>query len=288
MLTSLLKAAKAPAMALCVLMTPSIAKAEIVALQSQQNGSYVCFHGDFLSARCDHARALPIEIVRLGGGMIALRNTQTGGYIRAGLTRNTLLGRGGRQIGTWERFQMQEWNGATYFRSPHANAFVRAGIGSDTLLGAVSPHMRGWEAFNLVRPAASNGQGAGSRPPAPRRNVDFAGTWRLDQLVTARDGHRPIEGIRAHENRVVIGGDGSLSFSLGCNDVSGRLVQRGRDRLETQGALLTTRMACRNAAFELERALSAAMEQAARFAIRAGGRFVISGRDGSFIQLMRL
>jgi heat shock protein HslJ len=287
MLKSFLKAASAPLLAFGIMWTPSLANAQTVALQSQQNGSYVCFHGGFLSARCDRARALPLEIVRLNDGMVALRNTQNGDFIRAGLTQNTLLGQGGRQIGAWERFQMQEWNGATYFRSPQANAFVRAGIGTDTLLGATSPHMRGWEAFNVVQ-IASSGPVAAPQPPERARLVAFAGNWRLDQLVTARGGHQPMEGIRPGDNRIMIDGDGSMGFTLGCNEVSGRLVQRGQDRIEAEGSFFTTRMACQNAAFELERKLTQALGQAQRFAVRQGGRFVISGRDGSFIQLMRM
>lgn len=287
MLKSLLKAATLPLVALGIICAPSIANAQTVALQSQHNGSYVCFHGHFLSARCDRARALPIEIVRLGDGMIALRNTQSGDFIRAGLTEGTLLGRSSPQVGTWERFQMQEWNGATYFRSPHANAFIRAGIGSDTLLGAVSPHMSSWEAFNLVQ-LASSGPAAAALPPARVRNVAFAGNWRLDQLVMAHGGYQPIEGIRPGENRVMINNDGSMAFSLGCNEVSGRFVQHGNDRLVTEGSFFSTRVACQNAAFELERKLSQTLQQAQRFAVRNGGRLVINGRDGSFIELVRI
>jgi heat shock protein HslJ len=290
MFKSLLRAASIPLAALTLFAAPAIAEARVVHLQSQQNGSYVCFHGTYLSARCDQARALPIEIVSLGNGMVALRNMQTGGYIRAGLTQGTLLGGNSAQIGAWERFQMQDWNGATYFRSPQANAFVRAGIGQDTLLGATSPHMRGWEAFNLVQPASSQ-RAAAPRPGAAVTPVAFRGRWQLDQLMTARGGHQPLEGIRPDENMISIDPNGSIIFSLGCNRVNGILIQRGEDEISAGGAFFTTRRgaaACSNSAFNLEQTLLDTLEQAERFAVRGGGRFVISGRDGSFIQMRRL
>lgn len=282
-----LKVAGAALLAINSWFAATAANAEIVLLQSQQNGSYVCYHGEYLAARCDRARALPIQILSLGDGSVALRNADGGEYIRAGLTQNTLLGRSGREVGAWERFRMQEWNGATYFHSPQADAFVRAGIGPDTLLGAVSPHMRGWEAFTLVEPG-SGGPVAAPQPAATVRPVAFEGVWRLDQLVTAQGGHHPIDGIQPGENRVSIDPNGTIGFSLGCNQVNGVLVQRGQDGIETEGPFVTTRMACRNAAFDLERLLADTLEQGHRFAVRDGGRFVISGRDGSFIQLMRL
>jgi hypothetical protein len=260
---------------------PTFAQAtERVALQSRQNDAYVCLRGDFYAAACRGPQAAVFDLQRLSGGEIAFRDTRNGRYMRAGLTQGTLLGIGNTRIGTWERFQMQEWNGSVFLRSPQAGAFVRAGIGQEALLGAVSPHTRGWEEFRLVPVGSQASGGSGSSA------VPFAGRWNIQALA---NGNRSRLTLPPGGGDMVVATDGSFRFSFGCNEVTGRFVTPSGQDIRLQGGLQTTFVNCQHlgAAMPAERSMSDMLPEVVSFDIENGRWFLLDRRGVARIGMVR-
>ncbi|RIA55809.1 fascin domain-containing protein [Dichotomicrobium thermohalophilum] len=74
-----------------------------------------------------------------------------GTYIRAGVTKNTLLATGSPHIKGWETFTLIRLSdGKIALRSEQNGKYVRAGVGQNSLLAAVSSRIGGWEQFEFV------------------------------------------------------------------------------------------------------------------------------------------
>jgi putative lipoprotein len=116
----------------------------------------------------------------------------------------------------------------------------------------------------LVAGVTMNGCGGGPSPLAGT-------TWAL----TAVDGRAPAAGAPVW---LTFGEDGSIAGSTGCNAIGGRWKASGSELRIAE--LSATLIACPGAVGEVEAAFTAALRQAASFAI-AGGRLNIMDETGA-------
>lgn len=84
--------------------------------------------------------------------LVSLRSAQSGRFVRAGFTSDTLLSARSPEARGWETFEIQDvGQGLVTLRSRQNGRYVRAGVGPGALLAATSDHARSWETFRLVR-----------------------------------------------------------------------------------------------------------------------------------------
>ncbi len=82
---------------------------------------------------------------------IALQSVQSGLYVRAGLTQQSLLAAVSPHVQEWETFRVVPQDGAIVaLQSIQSNKYVRAGVGEDSRLAAVSSQVSGWEKFRWI------------------------------------------------------------------------------------------------------------------------------------------
>lgn len=242
-----------------------------VTLQSQQNGRYVCSGGTWLAASCDVREAIQFEMDYLADGSVAFRDLETGRYMSAGQDAQGMISVLANAIGPRERFEIQDWNVATYLRSAVAGAFVRAGIGQQTYLGAASPHMGGWEAFRVL-PASDIGPVG--EIELPDRIERLAGDWQIAHLALADSSMVLLE----EGSRMFIMENGRFSSDLGCNMISGQFVLRGAG-IGLAGAPLIQRRGCSADAHARDSIMIDALEATTHYEFDEARRLLID-RNG--------
>lgn len=243
-----------------------------VTIQSLQNGKYATFTGGYLAANTTQAQAYIFQEVHMGGNSYAFRDRASGRYLRAGVTSNTLLAIGGRNIGTWEQFEVVTRAGVSTMRSIQNGKYIRAGIGRDALFGAVSDRRGAWEQFRITPVAA---------PRAAAWTPPFAGSWTVRRVLNAAGNRIPVNRVALLDSHFDIYENGRFVFSAGCNDVTGRIVHRPADSGISFTNLRITRVNCANAAFDLERTVLSVLSEI-RFARMGSDRlFLTRNAEGS-------
>lgn len=84
--------------------------------------------------------------------LVTLRSAQSGRFVRAGFTSETLLSARSSEARGWETFEIEDvGQGLVTLRSRQNGRYVRAGVGPGALLAATSDRARSWETFRLAR-----------------------------------------------------------------------------------------------------------------------------------------
>ncbi len=248
------------------------ANAGDVTIQSVQSGKYTAFTSGYLTANTTQARAYVFQEVHMGGSSYAFRDRASGRYLRAGVTGNSLMALGGREIGTWEHFEVITRGGVSTLRSMQNGKYVRAGIGSNSLLGAVSNNRGGWEQFRITPVGA---------PPAAAWTPPFAGSWKVRRVLNAAGNRIPLNRVALQSADFNIYQDGRFTFTAGCNNVTGRFIHRPADSGISLTNVFITRVNCANAAFDLERTVMSVLSEI-RFARMGSDRlFLTRNAQGS-------
>lgn len=86
-----------------------------------------------------------------GDRIVALQSSQSGLYVRAGVTGQTLLAASSGQVAGWETFKVIDLGGGLVaLQSMQNRKYVRAGVGTDSRLAAVSGAIQAWERFRWI------------------------------------------------------------------------------------------------------------------------------------------
>ena len=261
-----------------VLLPGGIVFAGDLVLQSVHSNLYVGVRNDRLAAVVrDQNRALRLEKVQLQGNRIALRDVRNRQYVRAGVTRNTLLATGSPHIRGWETFELHRMGGGgVALKSVQNGKFVRAGVGRGSLLAAVSDRASSWEMFRLVAAHQQSKQSGG----------DLVGRWRVIRLRALQTGHMVrLPNQTSSRSRVTIDQQGRLSASVGCNTISARISHSGH-RVRVSSPMMTKKRCQDDLVFQTELSLSNALRHSALISRASRGDVVFYGNDQR--PLMRL
>lgn len=192
-------------------------------------------------------QALVVDRIRLDGDKVAFR-ARGGQFVRAGVGQQTYLAAASAHIRGWETFEIVRVSNAKFaIRSVQNGLYVS--LGPDGRLAAVSAQIGSRETFSsraaaeeqaaLPRPGGNNG-GPGARPNDD--GLELAGNWRVHRVRTFDGSLIAIPGALRDDTFIRIRGNGRMSASTGCNDISGRV--RAEDELVQFGEVMTTKKFC--------------------------------------------
>jgi hypothetical protein len=188
-------------------------------------------------------QALVVDRIALDGAKMAFR-ARDGKFVRAGVSAKTLLAAGSDHIRGWETFEIVKITAAKFaIKSVQNGRYVS--LGADGRLSATANDIGTRETFSaraaaapVVQPEPRPGQQA----RVPQGDADLAGRWSIHRVRTFDGSLTAIPGSIRRDSFVRIRGNGQMSASTGCNDISGRV--RHEDELVQFGQVMTTKKLC--------------------------------------------
>lgn len=249
------------------------ASASEIFIQSALTNGFVRQNAGVMVANGHADNAIRFTMVRLGGERVAFR-APNGTYLRAGVTRDTLLAIGSPQVGGWETFEMVRFLDGVGLKSVQNGKFVEVERRSGRM--SATGGVRATQA--LFRLVGAPGQGAGQGP-----RVDWTGRW-AQLWVASNDGRllRPPQGGRVD---FTISTGREVEANVGCNQMRTRLSVDGRSVRFTP--VMMTKKGCPGALGDYERALAHAFGQVVAHEVREGQVAFIDNRGRTLFQIAR-
>ncbi|MFN0264414.1 META domain-containing protein [Tepidamorphus sp. 3E244] len=259
-------------------LTATANAAEVFALQSVHSGKYVSAGGDgYLAATQPSAKtALKFDMVRVQANQVAFRDTRSGKYLRAGVSRGALLAVTSNRVAGWETFHMRANGGNLTLRSAQNGKYVRAGVGRGSKLAAVSDRADAWETFRLVRIHTSSAARAPQQRQPQAGGFELGGTWRLGILRDNQGRLSHLDNAASGATRVVISSRGNVSGTGGCNSFDTRVQQPSRAAVRFD-RVTSTKRRCGGSADTYERGMFNAFAASRYFARQNGSLFLYDG-----------
>lgn len=200
---------------------------------------------------------MEFELVELGNGMVAVRDTSTGLFVRTGISQYNYLRADTNRINTASIFEQHRVGSDLRLRSMRTGQYLGYDVGSGRLRAVFGTQ----HAHSMFTVLPTQPERPAEDEPAPRSEFSFAGSWRLNAVAGPNGGTISLSREALSGAQLTISPGGSVSGSDGCNQVDGTIVMRGAAmRFEN---LLTTRRLCHGARGRVAQAMQNAFNTGA-------------------------